>query len=92
MHRATASTDSRDRGAGLRIDVAFTYPELGAFDLSGRAVVVIDVLRATTTMVAAFEHGCRPFIPTTTPEEARTELARHAPGTAILAGPVVVEP
>lgn len=70
----------------MRVDVAFTYPELRAFDLADRVVVVIDVLRATTTMVTAFEHGCRAFIPTTTPEEARAEVARHAPGTAILAG------
>ena len=70
----------------MRVDVAFTYPELRAFDLADRAVMVIDVLRATTTMVTAFEHGCRAFIPTTTPDEARAEAARHAPGTAILAG------
>src|SRR5207253_356406 len=37
----------------MNIDVYFTPLGLGAGDLGGRGIVVIDVLRATTTIVAA---------------------------------------
>ena len=36
----------------------------------GSAVVVIDVLRATSVMVTAFEYGVKEIIPVLTPEEA----------------------
>ncbi len=46
--------------------------------------MVIDALRATTTMTVAFENGCSAFIPVATVEEAR-ELAARNPGF-LLAG------
>lgn len=48
----------------MRIDLAFSPLELAAFgDLSGRTVVVIDVLRATTTIAAALASGARGVVP-----------------------------
>lgn len=39
-------------------------------NLHEKNVVVIDILRATTTMCVAFENGAEAIIPTATPEEA----------------------
>jgi 2-phosphosulfolactate phosphatase len=46
--------------------------------------VVIDVLRATTSIVVAFQHGCRSILPVASAEEARA--ARAASPAAVLAG------
>ncbi len=53
------------------VEVCFS-PQL--FDLFGRKdsiVVVVDVFRATSAMVTAFQHGAKSFIPVSTIEEAR---------------------
>lgn len=42
------------------------------FDLSGAIVVVIDILRATTSMSVAFHFGARSMIPVATLDEARS--------------------
>lgn len=68
----------------MHVDLTFTPYELERKDLSGRSVVVIDALRATSTMVAAFENGCLAFVPAGTVEEAR-ELRGRNPGF-LLAG------
>ena len=41
----------------MRIDTYFTVPEVDGTELSGSTVVVIDVLRATTTIVEALANG-----------------------------------
>ena len=46
-------------------------------ELAGKSVVVIDALRATTTMTVAFENGARAFIPVGTVEEARELVAKN---------------
>jgi 2-phosphosulfolactate phosphatase len=58
----------------VQIDVILTPCELGELSLSGKAAAVIDVLRSTTSMVAALEAGCRDIIPCPGVEEA-TRLA-----------------
>ncbi|HEX6693721.1 MAG TPA: 2-phosphosulfolactate phosphatase [Longimicrobiales bacterium] len=70
----------------MRIEVTFTAAELGNLPASGRTAVVIDVLRATTTIVHALVNGARRVIPARTVEEAvakRMELGRDA---ALLCG------
>lgn len=52
------------------IDVAFAPNDVEPADVAGRAVVVIDVLRATTTICAALDHGARAVIPAADTEEA----------------------
>ena len=69
----------------MKIDLAFTPFELEKKDLRGKAVVVIDSLRATSTMLTAFENGCAGFIPVATIEEAR-ELATTLNDPNILLG------
>ncbi len=48
--------------------------------------VVIDVLRATTTIVHALAHGAAAVIPCGEIDEARRLAAESPPGTALLAG------
>ncbi len=54
----------------MRIDVRFSVPEAALGDLSASTVVVIDVLRATSTMVEALANGARAIYPTGSTEEA----------------------
>lgn len=54
-------------------------------ELAGRTVVVIDVLRATTTIIHALAAGAKEVVPLLEVEEAR-QLAAKLPGTALLGG------
>lgn len=54
--------------------------------LEGRVVVVFDVLFATTTIAAAFEHGAVEVIPARHAEEARQAAVGLAAGSYLLAG------
>jgi len=68
----------------LYVDVALLPAELEAMPLARfGAVAVIDVLRATTTMVAALENGARGVVPVATPAEA---WAWRAAGGPVLLG------
>jgi len=69
----------------MKIDLAFTPFELEKKELEGKAVVVIDSLRATSTMLTAFENECAGFIPVATIEEAR-ELSANLKDPNILLG------
>ncbi|HSR12849.1 MAG TPA: 2-phosphosulfolactate phosphatase [Thermodesulfobacteriota bacterium] len=62
----------------MKIDLAFTPSELEKKDINRKSVVVIDALRATSTMIVAFENGCKAFVPVATVEEARA-LAEENP-------------
>lgn len=54
----------------MRLDVFFTPKEAVPADLSGRTIIVVDVLRATTTMLAALANGAREILPVASVEEA----------------------
>lgn len=77
------SVEDREK---MKIDVVFTPGELEKRELAGRSVVVIDALRATSTMIAAFENGCAAFIPVLTVEEARSRVADLAGPDICLGG------
>jgi len=51
----------------MKIDVYFTPLGLNAGDMNGRAVVVIDVLRATSTIVTALAAGAKAIVPAASP-------------------------
>jgi 2-phosphosulfolactate phosphatase len=62
-------------------------PNLAAPErFAGGVAVVIDVLRATTTMVQALAAGCPRVLPCATVEAARQVAASLPAGTALLAG------
>ena len=67
----------------MRIDVVFTPMGLSPGEVQGRAVFVIDILRATTTMCAALSHGAKAIIPVASTEEA-LRLAQTIGSTDVL--------
>lgn len=58
------------------VGVCLTPALIGQFELKDSIVVVIDVLRATTTMCTAFDNGARSMIPVATLDEARDYQAK----------------
>lgn len=68
----------------MKIDVHFT--PLGAGELAGRGVVVVDVLRATTTIVTALANGAKAVIPAATSEEAVRLASNLEKDGVLLAG------
>lgn len=69
----------------MMIEVAFSRVDPACRFAHGRAVAVIDVIRATTTITMALHNGCAGVIPVRTLNEARV-MARRLGGSALLAG------
>ena len=70
----------------MRVDVFFGASSMTSADVHGRVVVVIDVLRASTTIAAALANGARSVIPFESAEEAITRSKSFARGDYKLAG------
>jgi 2-phosphosulfolactate phosphatase len=68
------------------IDVALTLEEVRGMPLVGVTAVVLDVVRASSTIVAALASGARAVVPVATPDEARARSGRWAPGTVLVGG------
>jgi 2-phosphosulfolactate phosphatase len=54
----------------VKIDVFFSPVGVNPPDVQGRSVVVLDVLRASTTIAVALHHGARAVLPAASTEEA----------------------
>ncbi|HWC03559.1 MAG TPA: 2-phosphosulfolactate phosphatase [Methylomirabilota bacterium] len=67
------------------IDVALTLEEVRGVPLAGVTAVVLDVVRASTTIVAALGNGARSVVPVATPDEARA-LGRGKGAVPVLIG------
>ena len=62
------------------ISVYFTPSDYENTDFSGRTVVMVDVLRASTSMITALANGCRQILPAMQVQDAEkmaAELPRH---------------
>ena len=70
----------------MRVDVALTPADASGLALEGRAAIVVDVLRATTTVVAACAAGCVRIIPVADPCAARERARLFSPDELLLAG------
>jgi 2-phosphosulfolactate phosphatase len=70
----------------MKLDVAFLPRDFEGRDLSETVCVVLDIFRATTSMVTAFDNGCREVIPVCTIEEAQMLAERLGPDDILLAG------
>jgi 2-phosphosulfolactate phosphatase len=70
----------------MTLDVAFSPLELAPADVTGRTVVVIDVLRATTTICTALAHGAREVVVTADSAEAIRLAQSLDPARTLLAG------
>jgi len=74
-----------------RIHVLGRKEDLDAVRLPGKVVIVLDVLFATSTIVAALGHGAPSVIPALDEVAARAEGASRAPGSYVLAGELYAE-
>jgi 2-phosphosulfolactate phosphatase len=70
----------------VRIDVVPTAEAAVVARLRGSTVLVVDVLRASTTIIAALANGCAAVVPATDPEEARRRAAAFPAGAVLIAG------
>src|SRR5207244_5292597 len=73
-------------GPRMKIDVHFTPLGLAAGDLAGHGVVVIDALRATTTVITALANGAKAVIPAASSEEAVRLASNLEKDGVVLAG------
>jgi 2-phosphosulfolactate phosphatase len=67
----------------MKLTINFTPLGLKAQDITGKPVLVIDVLRCTTTIVEALANGARAVLPTATAEDA-LRLAQNLEKDAVL--------
>src|SRR5204863_516888 len=75
-----------------KVHVLTRKEELDTVRVPGKVVIVIDIIFATTTMVAALAHGATEIIPVLDEAAARAEGARRGVGTCVLAGGLYAEP
>ena len=59
----------------MKIDVAFMPAALAGTPLGGATALVIDVLRASTSIITAIANGCAAVVPVAEPDEARRRAA-----------------
>lgn len=69
----------------MRIDLFFTPGQTDEMSLRGKSVVMIDVLRASTTIATALRNGAKEVIPVTTVESA-VKISGNLIGDVILLG------
>jgi 2-phosphosulfolactate phosphatase len=69
-----------------KIHVLTKKEELDSVRISGKVVVVLDVLFATTTMVTALAHGAREVVPVLDEAAARAEARTFRAGEFVMAG------
>lgn len=74
------------------IDGAFAPNDVAAADVAGRAVGMIDVLRATTTICTALANGAKVVIPVADTEAASRLLHSLDRDDVILAGERHLDP
>ena len=70
----------------MRVDVFFTAREIGPGDVTGRMVAVLDVLRASTSIVTALTNGARAVIPGESSEAVLTRSRAFERNDVRLAG------
>ena len=68
------------------IDVALTLEEVRGIPLAGVTAIVLDVVRASTTIVTALAGGARAVVPVSSPEEARAFARRGHAGPVLVGG------
>jgi 2-phosphosulfolactate phosphatase len=70
----------------VRIDVHFGTQLPSQADVAGRVVAVIDVLRASTVIATALDHGARAVIPLESPDEVVTRARSFSREDVLLTG------
>jgi 2-phosphosulfolactate phosphatase len=70
----------------MRVHVALTPDDPGAIALDGQVAIVVDVLRATTSVVAACAAGCLGVVPASDEQTALIVAGRFSRAEVLLAG------
>jgi len=70
----------------MQLDVTLTPAELDRLDRHSHIVAVIDVVRASSTMVNGLANGCRAFVPVPSVAAARRTAKVLAPESPLLGG------
>jgi 2-phosphosulfolactate phosphatase len=73
-------------GSSPDLFVDFLPPAPGSIALSGGTAVIIDILRASSTIVTALHHGARRVVPCTTTDEAFAHRTRWQSESPVLLG------
>lgn len=70
----------------MRVNVYPTYDSVNEIEIKDKIAVVVDIFRATSTMVTSFNNGCREVIPVVEIEEAMEISKNYEEGAYLLAG------
>jgi len=70
----------------MKLAVYFTPVGVNAGNIAGTPVLVIDVLRATTTMITALAHGAKAILPAASADDALKLAQNLERGSVLLAG------
>lgn len=70
----------------MKLDVAFTTESIDLKQVGGKRAVLIDVIRASTTIVTAFQNGCLSVTPVLTLEEAFEKAKAFHEGECLIGG------
>lgn len=73
------------------VHVLLTKKELDRQRLPGKIVIVLDILFATTSIVAALAHGAKEVVPLLDGAAARAEAQRRDPASYVLSGELNAE-
>lgn len=68
------------------LEVVFTPEEIKDRKLSDKLIVVIDILRASSTIVTALAYGCRGLVPILSPEQAKEKAQQFKKEEVLLGG------
>jgi len=68
------------------LETLFIPEEIKNIELAGKLVVMIDVLRASSTIVTALANGCRGFIPILSPNKAKKKAQQFEKEMVLLGG------
>lgn len=70
----------------MKLSIYFTPLGVSAADIAGKPVIVLDVLRTTTTIVAALGNGARGVVPAQTADDAVRLAGNLEKDSVLLAG------
>jgi len=70
----------------VNVDAVLTARDVHGPTVDGKVAVVIDVLRATSTITTALANGCTGVFPVLSPEEGHELAASFSPGSYVLGG------
>jgi len=68
------------------LETLFIPEEIKNIELAGKLVVIIDVLRASSTIITALANGCRCFIPILSPDQAKKKAQQFEKERVLLGG------